>query len=44
MVPKKAAALKKFIKLEINCKTSTYPEKTIISQFILSTSLMAIKK
>ena len=35
---------KKLIKLEINCKSSTYPEKTLISQFILSTSLLAIKK
>ena len=35
---------KKLIKLEIDCKSSTYPEKTLISQFILSTSLLAIKK
>ena len=35
---------KKLIKLEINCKSSTYPEKSLISQFILSTSLLAIKK
>lgn len=41
---KVAATQKKLIKLEINCKTSTYPEKTLISQFILSTSLLAIKK
>ena len=39
-----AATQKKLIKLEINCKSSTYPEKTLISQFILSTSLLAIKK
>ena len=37
-------AQKKLIKLEINCKSSTYPEKILISQFILSTSLLAIKK
>jgi len=37
------ATQKKLIKLEINCKSSTYPEKTLISQFILSTSLLAIK-
>ena len=43
--PKKITATqKKLIKLEINCKSSTYPEKTLISQFILSTSLLAIKK
>ena len=41
---KVAATQKNLIKLEINCKTSTYPEKTLISQFILSTSLLAIKK
>ena len=41
---KVAAIQKNLIKLEINCKTSTYPEKTLISQFILSTSLLAIKK
>ena len=41
---KVAATQKKLIKLEINCKSSTYPEKTLISQFILSTSLLAIKK
>ena len=40
---KVAATQKNLIKLEINCKTSTYPEKTLISQFILSTSLLAIK-
>ena len=38
------ATQKKLIKLEINCKSSTFPEKTLISQFILSTSLLAIKK
>ena len=41
---KVAATQKNLIKLEINCKISTYPEKTLISQFILSTSLLAIKK
>ena len=41
---KVAATQKNLIKLEINCKTSKYPEKTLISQFILSTSLLAIKK
>ena len=41
---KLATAQKNLIKLEINCKSSTYPEKTLISQFILSTSLLAIKK
>ena len=41
---KVASTQKNLIKLEINCKISTYPEKTLISQFILSTSLLAIKK
>ena len=41
---KVAATQKNLIKLEINCKSSTYPEKTLISQFILSTSLLAIRK
>ena len=41
---KVTATQKNLIKLEINCKTSAYPEKTLISQFILSTSLLAIKK
>ena len=41
---KVAATQKNLIKLEINCKSSAYPEKTLISQFILSTSLLAIKK
>ena len=40
---KLAISQKNLIKLEINCKSSTYPEKTLISQFILSTSLLAIK-
>ena len=40
---KLATSQKNLIKLEINCKSSTYPEKTLISQFILSTSLLAIK-
>ena len=38
------ATQKKLIKLEKNCKSSTYPEKTLISQFILSTSLLVVKK
>ena len=41
---KVASTQKKLIKLEINCKSSEYPEKTLISQFILSTSLLANKK
>jgi DNA polymerase-3 subunit delta len=35
---------KKLIQLELKCKNTTYPEKTLISQFILSTSLLANKK
>ena len=35
--------LKMLIKLEIKCKTSVYPEKILISQFILSASVLANK-
>jgi hypothetical protein len=29
------------IEIELKCKSSIYPDKILISQFILSTSLMA---
>jgi len=35
---------KRLIQLELKCKKTIYPEKTLISQFILSTSLLANKK
>ena len=35
---------KRLIQLELKCKNTFYPEKTLISQFILSTSLLANKK
>ena len=33
--------LKRLIDLEFKCKTSIYPDKTLIAQFILSTSVIA---
>ena len=36
--------LKRLIELELRTKTGLYPEKTLISQFILSTSVLAKKK
>ena len=36
--------LKRLIQLELKCKKTIYPEKTLISQFILSTSSLANKK
>ena len=35
---------KRLIQLELKCKNTFYPEKTLISQFILSTSLLANKR
>ena len=34
-------SLKRLIDLEFKCKTSIYPDKTLIAQFILSTSVIA---
>jgi DNA polymerase-3 subunit delta len=33
--------LKRLIEIELKCKSSIYPDKILISQFILSTALMA---
>ena len=32
---------KRLIEIELKCKSGIYPDKILISQFILSTSLMA---